>query len=240
MKFSSLLNLIFIVVTFAGVFRCYQLQSQLKQIHNEIESLSLSYGDFSQQKSLPQIVRLKTNDPMVFQWRVYLPPGYSGVVSDRISRTAFSRPLNLGHDMPWSYPSEILITQKFEVNHGEAQPNLGPNFKPWKSIRTDIQCTNWAVDQTEPVSYVSGQGRGGRRLATSARAEFVLDHWDEIVLAPNEAGNSSVIEDEVNLLQVTIPEELMEEYLDHVRREGSRPRENENVLKDLYLKIKKN
>ena len=234
MKFSSLLNLLLIVVTFAGVFRCYQLQTQVDNLHSEFESLSPSYGDFSQEPNSPQIVRLKTNDPMVFQWRVYLPAGYSGVVSDRIGRKGLfgTRSLSLGHGMPWNYPAEFLITQKFKVNTGEG---FGSNSWQRNSILTDIQCTNWVASQAGPVKYVSGQGSGGNELV-SWGAEYLVDHWSDIVFASDDAGSTSVFEDKVDLLKVTIPEELMEEYL---ATQGSRRRENENVLKDLYLKIRK-
>ena len=74
-------------------------------------------------------------------------------------------------------------------------------------------------------------------LLTVAGSEFIVDHWEEFDFEAADAnGIPSAIDEEISLLKVTIPEELMKEYLLEV---GSRKRKNKNVLKNLFLKIKK-
>ena len=235
MKFSSLLNLILIAVTFLGLYYGQSLRTEQKRLREEFASLSSSYGEFSQEKkSLPQIIRLDTNEPMVFQWRVYLPAGYTGEV---IGSSGRGRSTKLGHSMPWNHPAEFLVTQNFEVRSGEVRSGFGANSKQVRSIRSSIQCTNWVAKQAGPVNYTSGQGNGRPLLLTVAGSEFIVDHWDEFDFEAADAnGIPSAIDEEISLLKVTIPEELMKEYLLEV---GSRKRKNKNVLKNLFLKIKK-
>ena len=234
MKLSNLLNLVLIVVTFAGMYHGYGLHTEHKRLHEELASLSSSFGDFSQEPdSSPQIIRLNTNDPMVFQWRVYLPPGYSGEVIDRCER--FGSPLKIGHKMPWTYPAEFLITQKFEVQRNSEQAI---------TIRSNIHCTNWAANQSGPVNYTSGQGSSRPMLQSrlsgnrgSLSSKFVADHWDDLVFEMAQAGNSSVLVEETDLFKVAIPDELMKDYL--ATNPSSRKGKSEDVLKDLYLEVKK-
>ena len=72
MKFSSILNLVLIAVTCGGVYHGYRLRCERQRLQEEFASLSSSFGEFSVgQNSAPQIVRLETDEPMGFQWRVY-------------------------------------------------------------------------------------------------------------------------------------------------------------------------
>ena len=226
MKFSSILNLVLIAVTFAGVYQCYRLRCERQRLQEEYASLSSRFGEFSEgQNSVPQIVRLETDDPMVFQWRVYLPAGYTGVVqnhNDFRRPSLFSRRgINLGHRMPWSYPAEFLITQKFEFRFEFSRP----------IVNSHIQCTNWVTNQSEPVNYTSGGGRG-RSMRPS---QFLVDYWSEIEFEADDAfGQSIEVDDGIRLLRVKIPEQLMEEYL-----AASGGRGEEGVLTNLYLSIEK-
>ena len=225
MKFSSLLNLVLITVILVGVYHTYRLRNEKQRLQEEFTSLSSRFGEFSEeQKLVPQIVRLETDEPMVFQWRVYLPAGYAGELKNRRASSRWTP--KLGHTMPWNYPAEFLITQKFEMRSD-----------PRKSIYSQVQCTNWVADQDGPVNYTSGQGMG-RPLRSGTAGEFFADHWREFDFETAVAadGHSIEIGEEVSLLRVKMPEQLVQEYL----AERTRPmRENEDLLMDLFLIIKK-
>ena len=227
MKFSSILNLVLIAVIFVGIYQGYRLSSQQQRLQEEFASLSSNFGEFSeQQKLVPQIIRLKTDEPMVYQWRVYLPPGYTGELKNP---SGFSRrPQKLGFDMPWNYPAEFLITQKFKVQSD-----------PRKSIFSHVQCTNWVANQSEPVNYTSGQGQGRPLSFGRGRgSEFFIDRWGEFEFNAVEANGQSIeiADDEISLLRVKIPEQLTKEYIE---KNGASKRAIKDVLLDLILNVKK-
>ena len=222
MKISGFLNLILVAVILVGVYFWYPLQIEQQRLEKEHASLSLIYGDFSEeQKSLPQVIPLESNDPMVFRWRVYLPAGYIGELKNNQFRW------NIGIGMPWNHPAEFLITQTFEVRH---KRKFGARMK---SIYPNVDCITWAVDQYGPVNYRVGGGRGGRPVGLFNKSEFLVDHWNELGFKVFEASEKPITTGEFfNLLDVKIPEKLSAEY---IAQEKSNPGKGSVAKLDLRV-----
>jgi len=222
MKIHHVLNLILVVVMLVGAFFVYQLQVEKRGLEQELASLNSAYGSFPAGKeSAPQIIRLETNDPLTYRWRVYLPAGYSGVVRNNASFGRF--PAKLGHQMPWNHSAEFLITQIFEF----------PNGGRKKSVQSHIQCINWNPDQPGPVNFTSGGGIG-RPLLFGRKSEFFVDHWEEFVVEALETNSRSIeIDNETQLLAIKTPEHLFEEYQEISRQ----ARKNGESIVNLVLEI---
>ena len=154
-KVPSTVNLFLITLIVIGAVLLARLQIEKNALAAEYASLNSTYGEFSKaENSAPQIIRLKSNDPWEFRWRVYLPAGYSGAVASslarRMGRFGSSQ---LGHNLPWDHPAEFLITQTFEVESSRRSKS--------KYINSKVQCINWVPDQAGPARFISGQGSGG-------------------------------------------------------------------------------
>lgn len=207
MKISVVIDLALITLALIGVVCLYQKHAEKRQLEKERVGLNSTYGEFSTRHK-PQIIRLETNDPMTFQWRVYLPAGYTGVVTNSSSRRI--NPPKLGHGMPWNHPAEFLITQTFRVRS---------NYRSHtKYLDSSIQCINWGLEQGSPADFISGGGSGGP-IHRSVHLDFLLERWEEFEFEVQEASGQPVeFENRINLLKVFIPDQLAAEYKESTDR----------------------
>lgn len=92
MKISMLQNMTLIVLILVGLFFWFPLHEKRKQLEKEYQTLSSTYGSFSDgQSSEPRIISLATDDPMIFRWRVHIPAGYTPAVLRAHRETNFTR-----------------------------------------------------------------------------------------------------------------------------------------------------
>ena len=93
-------------------------------------------------------------------------------------------------------------------------------------------CRAWAVgDGNGPVKCELGGGTGS---TMGFNSRFILDHWDEFEFICGDTESHDLNSgQEFQLLQIKIPDHLLEEVPKHLRRRLK----DDNLLFDLVLKV---
>lgn len=192
---TRILNCMFGIAIFVGLFLYIQQYSENRLLQREIDRLVDEVGLLEPNDvQTPRLITITSDDSMLFRWRLYLPAHSPGLKTWEVVR---GRKRGSSSGGGGSKPSEILLTAKFEMTNGE--------------LGCYLRFSNWSRTATDGIpDYRGGAGGGRDRIARGKAALFLRDHWDELQISVFESNGRSAIDLDkpIQILEINIPEHL--------------------------------